>query len=420
MDTEEAIVCAAGRQRSSKVQHRPLFLLLFIIVLHPPITANSFSAKKTQTTRDHGEWTHVWSPLELWKELLDGKGLGRPREGVVLVPAVTPMVELGGNSISRIVKSILSVKSKVGPSLSSVWVLVWELWHGHLGQLCGQSRRGCTKHCALMEDPCSPQPVGWPVPAGSGGEKTLVRDGASLWEGFWLPSQSCTEVRPTAARCQDGVWRRTRIPAIGLLLTEPPLLEPAGGLSSMGVQEGGYVSWRGFWLLSWSHTGARHTAPRCLWSLLWDLSGLSRHCVKGGIISLPHGGWKCWEPPWRSLCLLLPGGVTCRWAALERALPLCRRDPQSTLRAAVAEPPWHASVPASFHGDPEKTAEKAQISFGRQIIGCDSACGWGWRDNPAFILLTEFRGQSWEFLPAKLGRRALLYHCQRVSSSSKQ
>lgn len=94
-------------------------------------------------------------------------------------------------------------------------------------------------------------------------EKTAVRDGAHQWEGFWLPSQSCTEVRSTAARCQDGVWRRTWFPATGLL-AEPPLLEPAGGLSSMGVQEGGYISWGGFWLLSRSHTGARHTAPRCL------------------------------------------------------------------------------------------------------------------------------------------------------------
>lgn len=109
----------------------------------------------------------------------------------------------------------------------------------------------------------SPQPVWWPVLAGSGEEKTVVRDGAHQWEGFWLPSQSCTEVRSTAARYQDGVWRRTWFPATGLL-AEPPLLEPAGGLSSMGVQEGGYISWGGFWLLSRSHTGARHTAPRCL------------------------------------------------------------------------------------------------------------------------------------------------------------
>ena len=139
-----------------------------------------------------------------------------------------------------------------------------EIQHRHLGQLCCQSRRGCTKHRALMEDPGF-SATGRAACAGwDGGEKTLVRDGASLREGLCLPSQSCTEVRPTAARCQGGVWRRTRFPAVELLLAEPPLLEPAGRLSSMGVQEGGYVSWRDVWLLSWSHTRARNTAPRCL------------------------------------------------------------------------------------------------------------------------------------------------------------
>lgn len=109
--------------------------------------------------------------------------------------------------------------------------------------------------------PALPQPAWSPVLAGSGGEKTLVRDGPSLWEGFWLPSQYCTEIMPTAARCQDGVWRRTWFPAIGLLLAELLLLKPACRLSSMNA---GGVSWRGFWLCSWSYTRARHTVPRCL------------------------------------------------------------------------------------------------------------------------------------------------------------
>lgn len=42
----------------------------------------------------------------------------------------------------------------------------------------------------------------------------------------------------TAARCQDGVWRRTWFPAIGLLLAELLLLKPVCTLSSMRVQEG--------------------------------------------------------------------------------------------------------------------------------------------------------------------------------------
>lgn len=46
-----------------------------------------------------------------------------------------------------------------------------------------------------------------------------------------------------------------------------------------------------------------------------------------------------------------------------------------------------------------KTSRKAQLSFGKQIIGCDGACGWGRGDNPTFILSTEFRGWSWG-LPA--------------------
>lgn len=46
----------------------------------------------------------------------------------------------------------------------------------------------------------------------------------------WLPSQSCTEVRPTAARCQDGVWRRTWFPTVGLPLERASAAEPVGRL----------------------------------------------------------------------------------------------------------------------------------------------------------------------------------------------
>lgn len=67
-----------------------------------------------------------------------------------------------------------------------------------------------------------------------------------------------------------------------------------------------------------------------------------------------------------------------------------------------------------------KNSRKALISFGRQIIGCDSACGCGGGDNSAFMLLTERLRVNPGAYPTKLAGKSLLYHSQRVSSSSKQ
>lgn len=46
----------------------------------------------------------------------------------------------------------------------------------------------------------------------------------------WLFSQFCIEVRPTATRCQDGVWRGMWFPTVGLLLERASAAEPVGRL----------------------------------------------------------------------------------------------------------------------------------------------------------------------------------------------
>lgn len=67
-----------------------------------------------------------------------------------------------------------------------------------------------------------------------------------------------------------------------------------------------------------------------------------------------------------------------------------------------------------------KNSRKALISFGRWIIGCDSACGCGGGDNSAFLLLTELLRVNPGAYPIKSAGKSLLYHFQRASSSSKQ
>lgn len=67
-----------------------------------------------------------------------------------------------------------------------------------------------------------------------------------------------------------------------------------------------------------------------------------------------------------------------------------------------------------------KNGRKALISFGRQIIGCDSACGCRGGDNSAFMRLTERLRVNPGAYPTKLAGKSLLYYSQRVSSSSKQ
>lgn len=145
------------------------------------------------------------------------------------------IAELGGNTISRF-NTFSNDQCRLQLALcldTDLRTLEWAP-----GAALWSEAGDAAQHSLLCRIPALPQLVGWPVLVGSGGEKILVRAGASLWEGFWLPSQYYTEVMPTAARYQDGVWRRTRFPATGLLLAELLLLKPACRLSFMRVQKG--------------------------------------------------------------------------------------------------------------------------------------------------------------------------------------
>lgn len=115
----------------------------------------------------------------------------------------TPVAELAGKSISDLLNQFFQERGKWVPA-------------GTLGadlrsqpQAAGAALR--PEQEGLHRTRRGPLSTTGRSLAGSGAEKTPVRDGAGLWEGLWLPSWSCTEVRPTAARCQDGV-RRNEVP----------------------------------------------------------------------------------------------------------------------------------------------------------------------------------------------------------------
>lgn len=140
------------------------------------------------------------------------------------------IAELGENAISGPVTSILLVKTLC--SGADLRTLEWEP-----GAAVWSEAGEAAQDSLQWRIPALPQPVGWSVLAGSGGEKTLVRDGASLGKGFGCLPSLALKLSLQLPDVRMGCGRRTRFPAIGLLLAEL-LLQPVCRLSSIRVKEG--------------------------------------------------------------------------------------------------------------------------------------------------------------------------------------